>query len=202
MKQTTIKVGPADNGRRMSLADFEFAEVVPGYHYELERGVIIVSDIPNLPHFAQVAAIRRQLGAYDIAHPGAIYAIASGSECKLLVPEFDSERHPDLAIFKTSPPGSDSTTWRKYLPEIVIEVVSASSEARDYRTKRDEYLAVGIREYWIFDAEQEEMLVLRRRGKRWVEERIRPPKTYASRQLPGLDFDCGAVFAAARAVPD
>ena len=45
MLKTRIKVGPKDHGRRMSLADFDHAEVQEGHLYELGRGVIIVSDV-------------------------------------------------------------------------------------------------------------------------------------------------------------
>lgn len=38
MLKAAIKVGPADHGRQMSLADFDHAEVQEGYFYELGRG--------------------------------------------------------------------------------------------------------------------------------------------------------------------
>ena len=34
---------------------------------------------------------------------------------------------------------------------VAFEVVSRGGEDRDYRVKRDEYLAFGLREYWIVD---------------------------------------------------
>src|SRR5262245_38310383 len=103
MSQIAEKIGPADHGRRMSLVDFEHVETVEGRMYELGRGVIIVSDVPNPPHLAQVTAIRRQLSAHDLAHPGRIYTITTGSECKILLSHLDSERHPDLAVYTTPP---------------------------------------------------------------------------------------------------
>jgi len=45
-----LRVGPADHGRRLTLADFLDAEEVPGYRYELAKGVIEVSEVPNDPH--------------------------------------------------------------------------------------------------------------------------------------------------------
>jgi Uma2 family endonuclease len=200
MNQVAVKIGPADHGRRMSLDDFEHAETAEGRLYELGRGVIIVSDVPNPPHLAQVTAIRRQLSAYDLAHPGRIYTIATGSECKILLSALDSERHPDLAVYRTPPPGDESDVWYIWVPEVVIEVVSPDSEHRDYVEKREEYLAFGVLEYWIVNAEREELLVLRRYGGRWVEQSVRPPQTYSTRRLPGLVIDCAAVFQAARAV--
>jgi len=36
-------------------------------------------------------------------------------------------------------------------PDLVVEVVSAESRARDYRVKYAEYLSAGVQEYWIVD---------------------------------------------------
>src|SRR5690242_7570711 len=101
MPTTTIKLTPADHGRHMSLADFAHVEVQEGRLYELSRGVVTVSDVPNPPHLAQVMAIRRQFNAYDLSYPTRIHTIASGGECKIPVEGLESERHPDLAIYKT-----------------------------------------------------------------------------------------------------
>ena len=67
MGKMVVKVGPSDHGRRMSLQEFDKAEVQEGYLYELGRGVIVVSDVPAPRHLAMVNAIRRQLMAYDLA---------------------------------------------------------------------------------------------------------------------------------------
>jgi Uma2 family endonuclease len=200
MTTTAIKIGPADNGRRMSLADFEHAEVQPGYLYELGRGVIVVSDVPNPPHLWQVNAVRLQLTAYQFAHKGRISAIVGGGECKILLDDQESERHPDLSVYLTPPPGRDSDVWSIWVPALVIEVVSPDSRDRDYNEKREEYLSFGVQEYWIFDAERGEMTVLRRTRGRWREQIVRPPDVYRSKLFPGLELDCGQVFEAAREV--
>jgi Uma2 family endonuclease len=199
MLKAAIKVGPADHGRQMSLADFDQAEVQEGYLYELGRGVILVSDVPKRRHLAQVLETRTQLTAYQFAHPNRIHAICSGSECKLLIGRFDSERHPDLAVYKTLPPEENEDFWSTWIPELVIEVVSPGSELRDYQEKREEYLAFGVHEYWIIDADKQEMLVLQRVGGRWRERIVRPPEIYQARVLPGLQFSCEQVFLAAKA---
>jgi Uma2 family endonuclease len=200
MSTVAVKIGPGDHGRRMSLADFEHAEAQEGSVYELGRGIIVVSDVPNPPHLALVTAIRLQLFAYAIAHPGRIYTIASGGECKILVADLESERHPDLALYRSPPPAADSAVWWRWIPELVVEVVSPGSEQRDYQEKREEYLRFGVQEYWIVDAARREMLVLRRHGGRWDEQVVRPPETYRTGLLPGLEFACGPVFEAADAL--
>ena len=199
MLKAAIKVGPADHGRRMSLAAFDHAKVQEGYCYELGRGVIVVSDVPKKRHLYQVGSIRDQLTAYKLAHPGRIQIIAGGSDCKIMVEGYESERHPDLAVYMTLPPEEGEDFWYIWIPELVIEVISPGSKLRDYQEKREEYLAFGVREYWIFDAKKREMLVLKRVGGRWRDRIVRPPKLYQTRLLPGLRFSCAQVFQAADA---
>jgi Uma2 family endonuclease len=189
-------IGPLDHGRRMSWRDFEFAKVQEGHLYELGRGRIVVSEVPKPRHF-QVNGIRRQFSKYDLDYPGRIFGIATGSECKLLIPDLDSERHPDLAIYKTRPPRDDNKVWREWLPELVIEVISLGSETRDYFEKLEEYLKFGVKEYWIVDFPRRQMLALRRVRDKWVERTVRAPDLYRTRLFPGLEFDIAAVFSEA-----
>jgi Uma2 family endonuclease len=199
MTTTVTKISPADHGRRMSLADFEHAEVQEGHLYELGRGIIIVSDVPNPRHLRQVNAIRRQLAAYDLAHPGRIDTLAGGAECKILLDDQESERHPDLAVYLTPAPLETAEVWQTWVPEIVIEVISTDSSHRDYEEKRDEYLAFGVREYWIVDADRQEMTVHRRRAGRWQKSTVAAGAIYRTSLLPGLEFHLTPIFDAARA---
>jgi len=195
MNKTITKIGPADRGRRMSLEEFDDAEGQEGYLYELSRGIVTVTDVPRKRHLLLVRGIRRQLFAYETLHPDLIQIIASGNECKLLVDDLDSERHPDLSVYLTPPPEhEDRNFWRRWVPEIVIEVVSRSSRKRDYDEKPEEYLRFGVKEYWIIDAEKRAMIVMRRSRGRWAESTVRPPAIYRTRLLIGLEFSIEAVF--------
>jgi Uma2 family endonuclease len=199
MGKTAVRVGPADHGRCMTLDEFDLAEGQEGHLYELSRGVVTVTEVPNIRHGLQVDAIREQFSAYRQTHRGVIHAVLSGAECKLLIAGLESERHPDLAIYKTPPPDED--VWSTWVPELVIEVVSPSSRRRDYEEKPDEYLRFGVREYWIIDEERQEMLVLSRKGGKWAARVVRPTERYRTSKalLPDFEFDLAAVFAAAAA---
>lgn len=196
MQKIAIKIAPADHGKRMSLDDFDQAEVQEGYLYELSRGVITVSDVPNRPHLIQVRELRQRFSDYRSLYPNRIDTIAGSGECKILLTELASERHPDIAIYKF-PPLDEEDLWATWVPDVAIEVVSAESAHRDYVEKREEYLLFGVREYWIVDAARQEMLVLKRRGGKWTERIVKPPEVYETKVLPGFALDCGAVFAAA-----
>jgi Uma2 family endonuclease len=197
MSRTITIIGPSDHGRPMTLDEFDAAEGAEGHLYELGKGVIAVTDVPGKPHMAQVRALRRQLSAYDAAHPDVIYDVMTGSEAKILVADDQSERHPDLSIYKTPPPETD--LWSTWIPEIVIEVVSPSSAQRDYEEKPPEYLAFGVSEYWIVDTQKQQMTVLRRSRGRWAPTDVKHGETYQSRLLPGFTLDVTAVLDAAKA---
>jgi Uma2 family endonuclease len=198
MDKTAIQIGPADHGRRMSLEEFDWAEGREGYIYELSRGIVTVTNVPGRRHFLQVNVIRKQLSAYEAANPAAIYAISGGSDCKIPLSGLQSERHPDLAVYKTPMP-DEGDLWATWIPELIIEVVSPESSHRDYHEKSEEYLEFGVREYWVVDEQRQEMLVHRRFGGRWRARVVRPPELYTTRLLPGFQFDLAAVFAAGRA---
>lgn len=199
MATVTTIIRPEDDGREMTLEEFEFAEAAEGKFYELSRGVITMIDVPKRKHLAQLVAIRKQLSAFEVANPDVVYGVLSGGECKIPVEGLISERHPDLAIYKTAPPSDveESEIWASWIPEIVIEVVSPSSVHRDYKEKPEEYLQFGIREYWIVDAEKQQVAVLRRSRGKFAERIVRPGELYSTELLPGFEFDCGKVFEAA-----
>lgn len=200
MTRIATRVGAADDGRRMSLAEFAEADAQEGYAYELGRGAVVVTNVPGRKHQAQVAAVRLQLSGYQLARPEHVHVIASGGECKILVENAESERHPDIALYK-APPLDEDELWATWVPELVVEVVSPGSGPRDYVEKREEYFQFGIREYWIIDALPRTMLVLQRSGGRWIERVVREQDVYEPKLLPGFRFDFTKVLAAADAVP-
>lgn len=191
---TKAQIGPADHGRRMPLSEFDEAEVVEGYHYELDRGVIVVSDVPGIPHYLIVQALLDLLFTYKLSHRSIVHSISGGGDCKLLIPPFDSERHPDISVYRSAPPETD--VWTMWVPALVVEVVSPSSRERDYETKPDEYLQFGVQEFWIVDKEEQRLTVLQRKGGQWQTMVVQPPAIHRTHVLPGLELSIADIFAA------
>lgn len=197
MSTATITIGPEHHGQKMSLEEFADAEGREGFRYELSRGVVTVIDVPNRRHLKQVIAIRMQLEAFQASNPGVIDSVCGGGECKIPVVDSQSERHPDLAIYKTpAPPIDTSELWAIWIPELVIEVVSPESKHRDYDEKPEEYLRFGVQEYWIVDESSDQMTTLRRSKGRWVVDTLSPGQPYRTHLLPRFHFDLQRVFAA------
>lgn len=192
------KIGPGHHGRKMSLRAFEFAEVEEGYIAELARGYVVVSEVANYFHAMQVAFIRNVLVAFQLSSSDLIHAILDGSSCKLLIPTWESERHPDIAVYMSGPKGKkDRTMWRRWIPDIAVEVISPVSDARDYTEKREEYWTLGVKEYWIFDAKRQQVVKLHRGRSQWKETILGNLDVLESKLLPGCQLACGSVFALA-----
>lgn len=198
LTKTKTKIGPQHHGRKMSLKAFEFAPVEDDYIYELARGYIVVSEVANFAHARRTAFIRSRLGHYHVENPGCLYEILGTMECKVLIPDWESERHPDIAVYLT-PPGNRKgrTMWRTWLPDLIVEVVSDSSRDRDYTEKRDEYWAFGVKEYWIVDAKLEQVLILRRGRSQWTQKTLGSADVCETKLLPGFKLSCRAIFEAA-----
>jgi Uma2 family endonuclease len=190
---TSIRIGPADHGRKMSLAEFMEADAQEGFRYELARGVLEVTYVPGEPHGLIVWTLLRMIFAFDTRHPGMILRAGGASEFRLWLPAMISSRNPDIAVVLRNTP-KDARGLRP--PVLVIEVVSQGSEShqRDFVTKREEYLAFGIREYWIVDPEARTVTILVRDGDAWVEHLFREEQEARSSILPGLAIKVSALW--------
>ncbi|WP_435018361.1 Uma2 family endonuclease [Tundrisphaera sp. TA3] len=183
MATITTRIGPADHGRRMSLEEFREADEEPGHRYELARGVIEVTEVPNDAHGLIVCNLYRLIARFEVDHPGLIYRYGGGSEFRIWLPGMESGRNPDLGVVLISTP-RDARGRRP--PSLVAEVVSQRSGERDYTAKRDEYLAFGIQEFWVVDPTSRRVVVLTRLGDSWVERICQGDDPIPSRLLPGF----------------
>ncbi len=179
------KITLADNGRRMTLEEFLEAEEEDGYRYELARGVLEVSEVPNDPHGFIVDIFNCAIVDYRRLHPNRIIRAGGAGEFRLWLPVLISGRNPDYAVILRGTP-KDHRGRRP--PSMVVEVVSEGSEARrrDYETKKEEYVAFGILEYWIIDPEMHRVTVLKRNGDSWIEAVFGDGQVASGLVLPGF----------------
>jgi len=177
------KIGLADRGRAMTLEEFMEAEETDGYRYELARGVLEVSEVPDDPHGVVVSNLYDAVSRYRRDHPAMIHRYGGGDEFRFWLPRMISDRNPDLGVVLWGA----AKAWRgRRIPALAAEVVSQGSIERDYQTKREEYLAYGLLEYWIVDPLQRQVTVLTRRGDAWDEAVFRNEQVIGSLVLPGF----------------
>lgn len=136
---------------------------------EWVNGEVIVMSPVNLRHMYAGQFLLRLLRAF----------VEARDIGDVLGPEFQVRlnpsvrRVPDLLFVSRRQLGSIRSTYFDGAPELVIEIVSPDSEARDWREKYLEYQAAGVREYWVIDPNSEHMEVYRLVGKayRRIEEK-------------------------------
>jgi Uma2 family endonuclease len=196
-RRSKLHIGPADHGKPMSLDNFAEAIAQEGYLYELNKGVIEVSGIPQPEHAKQIQEIREQLTFYRREHPGLIDMIGGGGTAKMLIGPAQSERRPDLSVYFDAPP-KVKDVWSRWVPAIVIAVVSDRSSKRDYHEKQDEYLIFGVSEYWIIDSQKQLLTVMSRWRGQWQTKTFKPSQKFTTPLLPGFTLDLKRVLAAGK----
>lgn len=73
---------------------------------------------------------------------------------------------PDLLVCRCDDVSPTGTTKP---PLLAVEILSPSTRTTDLVTKRNLYEQAGVASYWTFDPEQEVLMVLELRAKRYVE---------------------------------
>jgi Uma2 family endonuclease len=76
--------------------------------------------------------------------------------------------------------------------------VFVSSTRRDYEEKPAEYLAFGVREYWIIDGQTRRMTANTRWRGQWKPRVLKPSQKCKTPLLPGFSLDLKRVFDAGR----
>ena len=191
-----VELGPADDGRTLTLDEYLDSDMEEGYRYELARGVLEVSNIPGEPHAMIVFWLVHLLNDYYNLNPGLIRRFGGAGESRILIPGLNSGRHPDVAVLLR---GTRPDVRGQVRPAWAIEVVSAGVRARrrDYETKRAEYLAYGLLEYWIVDRFDRTVTVLTRDGDAWSERVFTGGEAASGRVLPDFAVPLPALWAVA-----
>ena len=101
---TPLRIGLADHGRALTLEEFLEAEETEGYRYELARGVLEVSEVPDDPHGDVVANLYDAISRYRREHPGVIRRYGGGNEFRFWLPGMISGAIPTWASSCTEPP--------------------------------------------------------------------------------------------------
>jgi Uma2 family endonuclease len=146
---TKLVLGPGLAGTLMTPEEFDAVdEVDEDFTYELIHGVLVVSPPPLEEERGPNEKLGTLLDNYKMQHPQGSALDDTLGEQHVRTPE--NRRRADRVIWAGL---GRAPNPRKDVPTIVVEFVSEGkrSRVRDYREKRAEYLAAGIREYWIID---------------------------------------------------
>ena len=190
-----IALDANSNGLRLTPDEFDsVVEYDSNYRYELIDGVVIVNPIPLEAEADPNEFLGGLLFVYQQQHPHGRSLDLTLAERYIHVP--NGRRRADRVIWaglgRRPNPKTD-------VPAIAVEFVSAGKQnwERDYQTKRDEYLAVGVREYWIIDRFRRMMTVFRPAEGGHSTEVVQENDRYTTELLPGFELPLNELLTAA-----
>lgn len=183
LKPTHLQIGPWTAGIHVSPREYDHALFEEGYRYELVDGVLVVLPSPLENERDPNEELGHWLRSYQDSHP-------QGSTLDVTLPEHtirtgDNRRKADRAIWC----GLGRLPKRTDVPSIIAEFVSEGRRSwlRDYQTKRDEYEAIGVLEYWVFDRFERTLTVYKRQGGKFRKRVYREKSIYTTDLLPGFE---------------
>ena len=126
-----------------------------GNKYEVIRGELFVTLAPTYEHSRIVAQLTRILVPYVereglglVYHPRAVLRFE------------DSEVEPDIMVRNEAEENADYENAP--VPSLIVEVFSPSTKNLDKTHKRDSYMDAGVGEYWMVDARERLITVIRK----------------------------------------
>lgn len=187
-----LRLDGGSTGTLMSLEEFlAIDDADRGYRYELIHGVVVVSPAPSEGERDLNGELEYWLRRYRDSHPSGRSLDATMAEQE--IETSSGVRRADRAIWAGLGRRPDP---RRDVPTIVIEFVSrpARDRRRDYEQKRDEYAALGVKEYWVIDRFRRTMTVCVE-GK--VSRIVHEHETYTSPTLSGFELPLALLLAVA-----
>ena len=162
-----------------------------GKRYEILDGDLCVTPSPVTRHQLIVGRFHHHLMAYLEAHPvGTVFTAPYDvvlSDTDIVEPDLLLVLHTGRAVI----------TERNVQgpPDIILEVLSPGTAARDRGLKRKRYERFGVREYWLIDPDDNILEMLAMQDERYVQVcRVAHPAECVSALLPGLVLDLGSLL--------
>ncbi len=182
-----LRLDATSNGRLMSIDEFEALEhddCDPRFRYELINGVVIVSPPPGDGEIDSNDELGHLLRNYQETPPGKVLdATLFEREVKTRVGIRRVDRALWIGFGRPIKSKQDRAT-------ILIEFVSPGKRAalRDYEDKRDEYLEMGAKEYWVIDRFRRTMTVYFLPPANPSERIVTESENYTTPLLPGFEL--------------
>jgi Uma2 family endonuclease len=165
------------------------------HHYELLNGRIVMNPPAGWPH----GRLDRKLGTLlgNFVDPRGLGEVL-GSSQGFILPSGEVVE-PDVSFVSTARwkagPEPEVGEFLQVVPDLVVEILSPSTSARDRGEKRGIYARNGVGEYWLVDPRARTVTVLSLAGDRFQE--AAPAATEGkveSKVLPGFTVNVRDLF--------
>lgn len=161
-----------------------------GRRYEVIEGELCVSPAPKTRHQQASMALSILLGRAQEAGFG--QALAAPVDVYL---DDQNGVEPDLLFILTEHLDIITEDDVRGVPDLVVEILSPSTRARDLGAKLRLYARFGVRVYWVVDPEAETVAVFEPSGGGYEQKAVlRRSDTLACGLFPGIEMPVARVF--------
>ncbi len=167
-----------------------YADITPEHKWEFIQGEIIMHSPALHRHLLATKAIYDLMNAHVRVHRLGVVHIEKAMTC---FPRNDYE--PDVMFFGIAKLGLITPDTLKFpIPDLIVEVLSPSTEARDRGVKFTDYALHGVREYWIIDPVAETVELHRLEGDAYPPAPAQNDGLLSSQVIAGFEIPVRAIF--------
>jgi len=143
-------------GKKLTYADY--ASWDDDNRYELIDGVVHAMSAPNAAHQRVLVELTRQIANYLVGKPCEVFAAPFDICLMGKGDEDDTVVQPDILVI-CDERKLENGKYCNGAPDLAIEILSPSTASLDRIKKLNKYLQAGVREYWIVDPVDKNVVV-------------------------------------------
>jgi Uma2 family endonuclease len=167
-----------------------YADITPEHKWEFIQGEVIMHSPALNRHLQATKRLFSIMDGHARVHQLGEVHIEKAMTC---FPRNDYE--PDIMFFGTAKLGLISPDTLKFpIPDLIVEVLSPSTEKRDRGIKFTDYALHGVKEYWIVDAIAETVELHRLAGDSYPSVPAQNDGVLSSNVIAGLELPVRAIF--------
>ena len=176
---------------KLTCQDYFDLDAPEGERYELIDGVLIMAAAPNRAH--QIASMMLGTWMNLFVHERGLGWVF-GAPFDVVLSDTDVVQ-PDIMFVSNERAHIQTSANLQGAPDLVVEIISPSSERRDWRIKRELYARHGVKEYWLIDPINRIIwLMLLRRGVLEIVGTYGEGDTVSSTALAGFSVKVDDLF--------
>ncbi len=176
--------------RRLKFEDY--LSLPDDQDYEIIEGVLYVSPRPRPLHQVVAYRLLMLIGTH-------VEALSIGMlvpDADLIISERDTYVSPDIMFFAGDRfAGVNRDDFIRLVPDLIVEVLSPTTEDYDRRTKRRTYAELGVPHYWIVDPRSKTLIECTQPAAgKYEEHAVTPDQFFRPALFPDLAIDLNRLF--------
>lgn len=167
-----------------------YANITPEHKWEFIQGEVILHSPALNQHLMATKRLLGPLDAYVRVNQLGIVHVEKAMTCFSR-----NDYEPDVIFFGPAKAATiDPDTLKFPIPDLIVEVLSPSTEKRDRGIKFQDYALHGVAEYWIIDPVAETVELYRLQGDAYPPTAPQTDGLLSSDVVPGFEIPARAVF--------